>query len=498
MRISRRLVGFSGLMVVLALVAWIWAGQWLSQRSANRYKVQLRAAGEKLTIAELAPPPLLPESNSAALLAPLSMNLNSQSEALLNRDPPVPMHLLAPGKAEVAWRRPYPGEQQTNSWSDLEAALASESEILKGLRQLVDCPSFNFNLDYRQGPWLLLPHLAPLKRTGQRFSASAILNLHNGDPEAAATDIRAMLAVVKGMASEPLPISQLVRIAVAHIAFATTWELLQATNVPQSQLAALQNDWTEIDFARSAEKALAMERAINDLTIERMRESNAEFAKIIGLGSSSGAPPGNSPGDFLREIFVASRQIQWRLSWSYADQVKALEGDQVLIEAMRQAASEHKFLPALRRQEERLKAFEILGSDPERMMFGSDDLDLRHLFSSQVFALRKCLKRVLLAEVARQLAITAIGLNRYRLRMGAYPSELSALAPDFLPVTPLDPVDGQPLRYRLNPDGSFILYSVGEDGIDDGGDLSPKARTVQSKSRSWAEGWDLVWPEPAS
>ena len=41
--------------------------------------------------------------------------------------------------------------------------------------------------------------------------------------------------------------------------------------------------------------------------------------------------------------------------------------------------------------------------------------------------------------------------------------------PEFVPKVPLDPVDGQPLRYRRNADGTFLLYSVGENGKDDGG-----------------------------
>jgi len=36
-------------------------------------------------------------------------------------------------------------------------------------------------------------------------------------------------------------------------------------------------------------------------------------------------------------------------------------------------------------------------------------------------------------------------------------------------------MDGKPLRYRLRPDDDFLLYSVGEDGVDNGGDASPLA-----------------------
>ena len=71
--------------------------------------------------------------------------------------------------------------------------------------------------------------------------------------------------------------------------------------------------------------------------------------------------------------------------------------------------------------------------------------------------------------------------------------------PEFIPKIPLDPVDGQPLRYRRNADGTFLLYSIGENGQDDGGNPGfPKY--VQSSNYDWqnSEALDWVWPQPAT
>jgi hypothetical protein len=494
MKLSRRFAALGIVAFCLLFMAmWVLLALLGTQRAVNRYKAQLRAAGEKLTINELTPPAPLPESNSAALVQGLSMNLNSRNESLLNRDPPAAMRMLSPGTAVVAWAQPYPGEHQTNTWDDLEAALAKEQEILQGLRQIIDCPYFDFQLDFKQGFGLLLPHLAPMKRAGQALSASAILNLHKGDSAAAAKDVRAAVALVKGFADERLPISQLVRIAVAHIAFAATWQLLQSTNVPDAQLTALQKDWVDLDFAKPAENALAMERAITERTLERMRNSSTEFRQIVVGGSPLSTSASSNPGDFFKEVGAAVREIRWRISWSYADELTTLEVQQILIDAMRRAGAERKFLPALRQQDERIAQFTFPATDEVTLRM--NEPDLRHLFSQSVVSLRNTLKRVLKAEVFRQLAVTAIALNRHRSRHGSYPADLSTLVPEFLPAAPLDPVDGQPLRYRLNPDGSFLLYSIGEDGIDDGGD--PKS-APPSKSHVWSEGRDLVWPQPGA
>jgi hypothetical protein len=90
-------------------------------------------------------------------------------------------------------------------------------------------------------------------------------------------------------------------------------------------------------------------------------------------------------------------------------------------------------------------------------------------------------------------------LKRYQLKHGNYPPNLDSLVPEFLSVIPTDPVDGKPLNYRLKADGTFLLYSVGENGKDDGGDPSLK-KGVESSSFNWQNphALDWVWPQPAT
>jgi hypothetical protein len=102
----------------------------------------------------------------------------------------------------------------------------------------------------------------------------------------------------------------------------------------------------------------------------------------------------------------------------------------------------------------------------------------------------------MMTEAARELAIAAIALKRFELEQGHLPDRLERLAPEFVKSVPRDPVDGEPLRYRLNSDGTFLLYSVGANAVDDGGSAASTNST--SKSFSWQQGLDWVWPQPAS
>ena len=66
---------------------------------------------------------------------------------------------------------------------------------------------------------------------------------------------------------------------------------------------------------------------------------------------------------------------------------------------------------------------------------------------------------------------TAIACQLYLRKTGSLPTNLEALVPDDLLEVPLDPFSstGSPLIYRQTSEAEAELYSVGKNGIDDGG-----------------------------
>jgi hypothetical protein len=82
--------------------------------------------------------------------------------------------------------------------------------------------------------------------------------------------------------------------------------------------------------------------------------------------------------------------------------------------------------------------------------------------------------------------------RRYQLPLYVYVFEL---------VQPKDVIDGKPLRYRLEA-GRFVLYSVGWNAKDDGGEYPPKTvgnpEALRGTARRAPEGGDWVWRYPAS
>ncbi|MGC3956721.1 MAG: hypothetical protein QM813_01775 [Verrucomicrobiota bacterium] len=103
----------------------------------------------------------------------------------------------------------------------------------------------------------------------------------------------------------------------------------------------------------------------------------------------------------------------------------------------------------------------------------------------------------------RRLLITALALERYQRKHRQYPNTLAELQPEFISVVPFDFSDGQPLRYRRGADGSFVLYSIGADGVDDGGQMPRFRRDYSIPDETMIPGWvkatvDIVWPRAAA
>jgi hypothetical protein len=63
----------------------------------------------------------------------------------------------------------------------------------------------------------------------------------------------------------------------------------------------------------------------------------------------------------------------------------------------------------------------------------------------------------------------ACALERYHLAHDKYPETLDQLTPQFIAQIPHDIIGGEPLHYRRKDDGKFLLYSVGWNETDDGG-----------------------------
>jgi hypothetical protein len=71
-------------------------------------------------------------------------------------------------------------------------------------------------------------------------------------------------------------------------------------------------------------------------------------------------------------------------------------------------------------------------------------------------------------DAMRGVARTALAACRYRAATGRLPDKLDDLTGQYITVVPIDPFDGQPLRWKRTDRGA-VVYSIGPDGKDGSG-----------------------------
>ncbi len=80
-----------------------------------------------------------------------------------------------------------------------------------------------------------------------------------------------------------------------------------------------------------------------------------------------------------------------------------------------------------------------------------------------------CFRDNALTQAGLANAQAAVAIERWRLaHPGRLPNTLAELVPTYLTAVPLDPFDGQPVRYKKLPVG-YVVYCLSLDFTDDGG-----------------------------
>lgn len=481
-------------MVALLLLPLLFAG-WLiverkrAQSALAKYEAQLIAQGEKLTFAELSSP--MPEGENKAMEF-ISASLALRDGTVLTRHSPQPMRLVAPGKAIVitkqeSWYDKF--EKKTSFWADAQADLEGNAQTLHELRALARSPTLRVQVPYLRinTP---LSHLSPCKRAAQWLSSSSLCNLQAGKVDAAIDDIESIVLASRLLEAEPFFISHLVRLATLSIAFYHCWPICHADNVSDAQLARLQAVLETVDAVTPGIRALEGERLFCRDSIRTLRDYEGDISAFLG-GMSISLPGEESAADIFekvpynkeaREAFRTHIILPiWQFTWSYWDELHALEEIQRLVEASRIAAAQRSAATT-----------DQVKREFDRRADRGDFQSWTYWSTAMVIpGTSKAPERSHRAETQREMTVAALAIKRYQLRHAKLPERLDDLVPEFIRTVPRDWIDGQPLRYRREG-SSFVLWSVGENRKDDGG------KPDDTVPYNFYNGPDMVWPQPAS
>jgi hypothetical protein len=305
--------------------------------------------------------------------------------------------------------------------------------------------------------------------------AEVALSAHR--PDLALADIQINLKIVSALTKEPFLVSGLVAIGMTAISFSSIYDGLALHSWNDGQLAELQKDLGQIDFLSAYPHVLHGELGISLPNLDRLKTNRPQLEEV--LKPHNGLKIQYPEVKSTRYDFLT---FGWPNGWIDQNKVQILDADMeaglwVDVKARRVFPQDGDSLfeqKAKRQVGPALAPWNIFATTS---------------YSSLVSALQK----FALTQVWIDEGRIAIALERYRLAHSAYPTSLDALVPACIPEVPHDIINGQPYQYRLQPDGAFLLYSVGWNQVDDGGKVV--YRKDNARSVDYSQG-DWVWPTP--
>jgi len=329
------------------------------------------------------------------------------------------------------------------AWSDgLEPQFAL-------IRQALQRPSSQMHGFYDNPHTIPGPNFRSVRSLVQTLGARAQCHLLLGPPEEAFNDLKLIHDFCRRILEEEKPMTLLaamINVAVRGLYTIQIAEGLRLQAWREPQLAALEEQLKTIDVLPSVKQAVKLDAVATFHTLEIV--PSAGLVKRSALG-------GFCPRGWGYQHIVTRVRFDF-------DRVASLD-------TVNQIIFPHKVEAAGR------KAHALDNWSPYTFVASLAPVNIT-----------KAGQNTAHAQTEVNQALVACALERYHLARGEYPEHLDALLPQFLDKIPHDVIGGQPLHYSRVPDGTFTLYSIGWNGLDNGG--------VRGKSSPSTDG-DWVWPD---
>jgi hypothetical protein len=213
--------------------------------------------------------------------------------------------------------------------------------------------------------------------------------------------------------------------------------------------------------------AMGSERGFNNLVHQQMREMSGEKMREMSAMMS-----GLSTSDNPRSQWVEGILPWYPRGWIYRSQERA-----------------NRYFDEM---------LERVSPEPPRV-FPERAIEFRPVMAKGTFERMRHFLFYLLAPALDDMEQTyarsqtwldqtrlGCALERHRLAEGHFPASLDALVPTYIAALPRDAVNGEPLHYRVEPGGGYVVYSVAYNLKDDGGKIDPKVNAKKQADWVWS------------
>ena len=280
---------------------------------------------------------------------------------------------------------------------------------------------------------MMLPHVHPLWQGARMLALEANVRAHRGDATGAAESIHAIFALAGSLKNEPLGVSQSMRMRFDGIGWEQIQRLLPTVEFAEDDLRRFQAHLRTTNYEQTWHNVLLAERVMGIIAFREpdtalISETNGPIWRIAQAGDQA--------------LFL---DMQNRLVAASGESWSKLRAEAAAID---RELADLAAVPAWQRD--------------------------AHAISREFTA--RCLASVDYAGRAaarNEAADAALAVELFLREHGRLPAALDELVPELLPSLPADRFNtaspAATLRFVARAD-EWLIYSVGPDGVDDGGD----------------------------
>ena len=347
-----------------------------------------------------------------------------------------------------------------------------------------------------------VPQLAArgFRHTGTLLIIRAMLRLNEGKVGDAWDDLLTCHRLARLMGQGPTTIEGLVAGSIEEIACAGDLALLQNTHLTAAQAAKMREDLNNLPpMPNIGEKIDVAERfTYLDNVSESSRQGLPGFAGLSSINEYKYLRRTINLLVYYGKITPADWDVSLRMGNAWFDRIA---------EAFKKPTHSQR-KESLRKIAEELQNLKKTAADANVVEKSILD-DPRKGISEglgQIFVVtfgpEVCFSSINVDERATmrfELDKLAFALAAYRADHGIYPTKLADLVPKYIAEAPKDICNDSALHYQQKPDG-FLLYSVGNNGRDDGAksyddrNQTEETEELAKKGEDWD---DLVVQIPA-
>jgi len=448
---------------LVVLTALFYAEEnWRGKRAWENCKREFAAKGIKLNWSAYIPPPVPDDQN--IFKAPkmtawfvrlpampnqwLTTNDFKESEEFSKR--------LQANKNTTATIKTEPAARDYLAWSD---QFQPEFDLM---REALKRPYARMDGDYSKPNEQPIPNFA-VRNVAQVLAQRAKCDLLLGQPEKALQELTLMHDMRRLLEAAPTGkpmtlVAAMFNVAVAGLYTDTVAEGLRQHTWQEPQLIVLQEQFKEINLLPIAAAAFKMETVAPVNTFAAKPTELTFLYKVADLTSHAMTSSDKEIGSFwwcLKNPMYLLLKIAPR-GWYYQNMANC-------------AVMESKPLDGFNLEQDVVtpRIFDEASRNLKKSSVHGSPFKLLAAIAIPNFS--KAEQTIAHNQSMVNEAQIACALERYWLAHGEYPESLDVLLPQFIEKLPHDIIGGQPLHYRRTDGGKFLLYSVGWNETDDGG-----------------------------